>query len=226
MDTKKKESKNLERYKTLFFQSGLVISLFITLAAFEWKSFDSTTNVNNNQSLRQEVDELPPIIIDQKEKIKPIQPTTIFEIKSNETAVVDTFVYVDDPLVNQPIVYFKPKKDIDEPVIKEDPPVTVAPVMPEFPGGEEALYKYLGSNIKYPETAKQINLQGTVYVTFVIEKGGNVTNSGILRGIGGGCDEEAVRVVRNMPNWTPGKNSLGRPVRVQLNLPVRFILKG
>lgn len=96
--------------------------------------------------------------------------------------------------------------------------------MPEYPGGTEELYKYLGSNITYPEQAKNDGIQGRVFVTFVVERDGSITNAQVLRGIGGGCDEEALRVVNAMPKWTPGKKE-GEVVRVQYNLPVIFKLQ-
>ena len=107
---------------------------------------------------------------------------------------------------------------------KEEAPVfTVAEHMPEFPGGTNALYAYLGENIKYPDSAKMNKISGKVYVTFVIEKDGGVTNVEVLRGIGGGCDKEAMRVISEMPNWKPGKQR-GQAVRVQYNLPIKFTL--
>jgi TonB family protein len=95
---------------------------------------------------------------------------------------------------------------------------------PEFPGGMEALTKYLSENIKYPEQAKKDKIQGKVYISFVVEKDGSVADAKVLRGIGGGCDEEALRVVNAMPKWTPGKQR-GEAVRVQFNLPVAFKLQ-
>ena len=95
---------------------------------------------------------------------------------------------------------------------------------PSFPGGEDKLMEYLSKNIKYPNIAKENNIQGRVYVTFVVDKDGKVTSAKVLRGIGGGCDEEALRVVKNMPEWKPGRQN-GRSVLVQYNLPVVFNLK-
>lgn len=100
---------------------------------------------------------------------------------------------------------------------------TIVEKMPEFPGGQQALMKYVGSKIRYPEEAMENSIQGTVFVTFVVEPDGRITGVRILRGIGHGCDEEAMRVVKSMPNWTPGKQ-LGKAVRVQYNLPVRFTM--
>lgn len=96
--------------------------------------------------------------------------------------------------------------------------------MPEFPGGELELFKYLGSNTKYPELAMSVGISGTSYVQFVVEKDGSISNVETTRGIGGGCDEEAVRVVQDMPKWNPGMHK-GKPVRVTYKLPVKFSLR-
>jgi len=94
---------------------------------------------------------------------------------------------------------------------------------PEFPGGDEARMKFLRDNIRYPTIARETGIQGTVFITFVVERDGSITDVRVLRGIGGGCDEEAIRVVRMMPKWNPGKQR-GRAVRVQFSMPIRFIL--
>lgn len=116
--------------------------------------------------------------------------------------------------------------EVENVVVDDEQPevYNVVEVDPKFPGGIEALYKYLAENITYPQQAKDSGIQGRVYVTFVVEKDGSITGAKVLRGIGGGCDEEALRVVNAMPKWTPGKQ-LGEPVRVQFNLPVVFKLK-
>ncbi len=95
---------------------------------------------------------------------------------------------------------------------------------PEFPGGMSKLYVYLQKNVKYPPAARESGIQGRVYVNFVIEKDGAVSRVRVIRGIGGGCDEEAVRVVKNMPRWKPGVQR-GKPVRVSFNLPIKFTLQ-
>ena len=99
----------------------------------------------------------------------------------------------------------------------------VVETMPEFPGGMEAMMKYLSENIKYPEQAKEDGISGRVFIQFVIEKDGSVSNVKVLKRIGGGCDEEAVRVVKAMPKWKPGIQK-GKPVRVSYNLPLNFKL--
>ena len=96
--------------------------------------------------------------------------------------------------------------------------------MPEFPGGVEAMMKYVGENVKYPEEAKDKEIQGRVFVSFIVEKDGSVSNVEVKRGIGGGCDEEAVRVIKAMPKWKPGKQE-GKPVRVSYMMPLNFKLE-
>lgn len=107
--------------------------------------------------------------------------------------------------------------------VKEEP-MTIVDQMPEFPGGQEALFSYLSESITYPEAAKTDSISGVVYISFVIEKDGAVDEVQVRRGIGGGCDEEARRVVSEMPAWIPGSNR-GEKVRVLYNLPIRFQLK-
>lgn len=94
---------------------------------------------------------------------------------------------------------------------------------PQFPGGDAERINYLRDNLKYPSLAKETGIQGAVYVTFVVEKDGSISNISIIRGIGGGCDEEALRVVSAMPKWNPGRQN-GKEVRVQFNMPITFKL--
>lgn len=93
----------------------------------------------------------------------------------------------------------------------------------EFPGGIDSLFLYLSKNVQYPKFARENDIQGTVFVTFVVEKDGRISNIEILRGIGGGCDEEVVRVIQNMPRWIPGTMQ-NEYVRQQISLPVKFTL--
>ena len=103
-------------------------------------------------------------------------------------------------------------------------PLLVVPEMPSFPGGTSAMKAFLENHLKYPEEAREMNIQGTVYLSFVVETDGSITEIVIMRPIGGGCEEEAVRVVKSMPNWNPGKQT-GHAVRVRLSLPVKFTLQ-
>lgn len=94
----------------------------------------------------------------------------------------------------------------------------------EFPGGLDSMYAYIVKNLKYPELAKEKGIEGRVFVSFIIEKDGSISNVKILRGIGGGCEEAAVEMIKNMPKWKPGKQR-GKPVRFQFTLPIKFELE-
>ncbi len=115
-----------------------------------------------------------------------------------------------------------PPQTIETPRL--EPPIAIVQIMPQFPGGDQEMYKYLRDHLHYPEDAKSMGISGVVYLTFVVEKNGSISNLSVLRGIGGGCDEEASRVVSSMPQWNPGKQN-GMAVRVQFNLPIKFTLQ-
>ena len=99
----------------------------------------------------------------------------------------------------------------------------VVEVMPQYPGGQIAMLKYIMENIKYPKQIMEEGIQGRVTVSFIVEKDGRVSNVRLLRSVQPLLDKEAVRVVKSMPKWTPGKQN-GKPVRVRFNLPVMFKL--
>lgn len=103
----------------------------------------------------------------------------------------------------------------------EDVIFTVVEEDPQFPGGMEALFKFIEDNIQYPQSAKDNNISGRVFVTFVVEKDGSITGGKILRDICNGCGAEALRLLKIMPKWTPGKQR-GHVVRTQYNLPIKF----
>ena len=111
-----------------------------------------------------------------------------------------------------------------KPVKVEGPIFTVVEHQPEFPGGMAKLGEYLQSNLKYPARAQRANVQGRVFVRFIVTKTGEVTNVKILKGIGFGADEEATRVVQTMPNWEPATQN-GQRVNVEFNLPINFALE-
>ena len=112
---------------------------------------------------------------------------------------------------------------LDVATSKEDTVYQIVEDMPKFPGGEKALMDYVSNNVKYPEEAKNKNIAGRVFVSFVVEKDGSIGEVKVLRGIGGGCDEEAVRVIKEMPKWKPGMQK-GKPVRVSYQIPIYFKL--
>lgn len=114
------------------------------------------------------------------------------------------------------------KKEVVE---EETKPYSYVEQMPEYPGGDEERIRFFNKNVKYPAIAKESGIQGVVYLTFVVSTTGQISQVQVVRGIGGGCDEEAVRVLQMMPNWIPGRQN-GKPVPVQYTLPLRFSLAG
>ena len=111
------------------------------------------------------------------------------------------------------------------PATREEIVFTVVENQPEFPGGLIALTNYLQQNVKYPPEAQKAGIKGRVYVSFIVEKDGSLTDIQLMKGLGYGCNEEAIRVVNAMPKWQPGTQS-GRPVRVRYNLPIEFPYTG
>jgi protein TonB len=134
--------------------------------------------------------------------------------QNKNTEVPTEEVQVEEKEVKTQVIEQKVEAEVF--LIVEEPPT--------FPGGDAALYKWLGENLKYPEEAKELGIQGRVFVSFVVEPDGTPSNVVVKRGIGGGCDEEAIRIVKAMPKWSPGKQR-GQPVRVQFNLPIKFTLQ-
>jgi periplasmic protein TonB len=115
---------------------------------------------------------------------------------------------------------------VTEKAVEQEAPkeiFTVVEQQPEFPGGDAAKMKFLSENIRYPAEAAEKGIHGKVFVTFVVGEDGSITDIRVLRGLGGGCDEEAIRVIKAMPKWIPGRQR-GKPVRIQFNLPVAFTL--
>jgi TonB family protein len=163
-----------------------------------------------------------PDMLAQEEKVPPPPPPKKEKevnkpVNSDKEPVVIT-------VVEKPAREKKEPKSIQIAEYQDDDPVfTVVEEMPKYPGGNKALYAFMGENIKYPQDAKEKGIQGTVYVSFVIEKDGSVSHVKILRGVSKSLDSEAMRVVKTMPNWEPGTQR-GKAVRVQYNLPIKFTL--
>ncbi len=166
----------------------------------------------------------PPPVVVPAEQVRDEEPPTVEELK------------VADP--GQKTIEGDPNADIviDEPVGEAPKEVAViednsirdfasVEVLPEFAGGMAGWGKYLQKNLKYPPMARENNITGRVIMSFVVEKNGQLTDIKVLRGIGGGCDEEAKRVLANAPAWIPGIQN-GRPVRVAYTMPIFFQLAG
>jgi protein TonB len=117
--------------------------------------------------------------------------------------------------------------ELNNMIVEEDTtaaPFFIVEQMPEFPGGESALRKYLASSVKYPVIAQENGIQGKVFVNFVVESSGGISNVKVTRGVDASLDKEAVRVVKTMPKWIPGKQG-GQAVRVSFTVPINFVLQ-
>jgi periplasmic protein TonB len=225
MDTKKSPKADLENKRVLFIQIGLVLTLAIVLFAFEWKTYDRVLVDLGEREVIDIPEEMVEITRQEQPPPPPAPPpqTTQFKIVEDDVDIEDDFIIdVDVDQTTQIEAYIPPV--FEEEVVHEQEIFIVVEDPPTFPGGDEARIRFLSENIRYPQMARESGIQGTVFVTFVVETDGSVTDVRVLRGIGGGCDEEAIRVIRAMPKWNPGRQR-GRPVRVQFNMPIRFTLQ-
>lgn len=230
MEAKKSDKANLEKTKTMFTLLGLVISISIVILAFEWKSYDEKEEAMQLTQVVQEVEEM---VIQTRQEETPPPPEEPQQAETTEFEIVDD----DQELKNEfSIETFEntgnievsiPKVEVVEEVVEEEEQ-TIFIVVEEsasFPGGIQEMMNFIKDNLKYPQQARETGTQGKVFVSFVVEKDGSLTDVKVLRDIGSGCGEEAVRVVKSMPKWKPAKQR-GKPVRMQFNLPVAFTLAG
>lgn len=223
MESKKTKKSDIERKRLVFLQLGLIISLALAITAFEWKTPDVRGTILPPRETQEVPTDIIPIVSQKKELPKPVNTTlikTVDDIRENVKEVKITAEIDPDAYVEQ---YFPPLPKVDEPDIETDEPFRIVGNMPVFPGGEAALMQYLYRNTVYPQRAREAGISGTVYITFVIEKDGSVSSIAVLREVGGGCTEEAIRVVSGMPRWEPGRQR-GKAVRVRMNLPISFKL--
>ena len=214
MEPKKNSEVNLERKRGLFLQIGLVITLLIVLAAFEYKSYEKAAYNLGQLNLDDLEEEIIPIT---KQEIKPPPPPPpppeVIEIVEDDVVIEDE-IEIEDT-----------ESDEDLEIVEEDDDEVFMVVenMPEFPGGDLGLMKYIQKNVKYPPIAKEYNITGKVYISFVVDKSGSVTNVKVVRGVDKNLDAEAVRVIKSLPKYKPGMQK-GKPVRVMFTIPINFNL--
>ena len=227
MELKKSPQADLENKKGLYGSLGLVLALAIVLVAFEWKSYD---NEKIEVAARTAIETEEEMIIQTEQNLPPPPPPPPAQVSDQIEIVeddveIETEVKIDAEATETTVVedYVAPPPPVVEEEVAEEEIFQIVEEMPSYPGGMQSLYEYLSENIRYPVVAMESGIQGRVYVTFVVEKDGSISDVKVLRGIGGGCDEEAVRVIKAMPKWNPGKQR-GRAVRVLYNVPVNFTL--
>lgn len=222
METKKNPLLDLEKRRGAFFNFSLMTSIALVLLAFEFRTDSGNENSITAKDLEKWDENLPEI------------PITIQEIPQPKILAPIIEIVPDDiPLDDIPEIIFQVDpsdlKDIqlaDAPPVVEEADVIVdfSEIMPEPVGGMKAWNEYLSKNLKYPSQARRIGIEGTVFVSFVVDKTGKITEIQLVRGIGGGCDEEAQRVIEQAPVWKPGYQG-GRPTKVRMRVPIRFKLQ-
>ena len=215
MEVKKNPKVSLENKKGMFFQIGLAVTLLAILIAFEWKSYDKTNYNLGDLNLDDMEEEIIPIT---RQEVKPPPPPPpppeIIEIVEDEVEI-ENEVEIEETETDEEEMIEIEEDDEEFFMVVEN--------MPEFPGGDLGLMKFIQKNVRYPAIAKEYNITGKVYVSFIVDKKGNVTNVKIVRGVDKNLDAEAVRVVSSLPKYKPGKQR-GKAVRVMFTIPINFTL--
>lgn len=227
MEIKKSERADLERGKSTSLLIGLVMALSVLFVALEWTQREIEDNSEiysvGDVSL---VEEMVPITIPEKKTTPPppaaVTKAEIIEIVDNDAEIEEeTLASLEDNAEWVDLNELEVFEVEEEP--EDDTPFQVVEDMPEFPGGEAALLKYLRDHIKYPRICQENNIQGRVIVSFVVEKDGSVSTPEVMKSVNPQLDKEAVRVISSLPKFKPGQQR-GKPVRVKYTVPVSFKL--
>ncbi len=228
MEAKKTPRADLEKRRGMFLEIGLAVILAAALVAFNVKSYEKEVKEVSTRTADVEIE--ADIIQTEQEETPPPPPeepevvATELNVVENDAEDIHEIGIVNAEARADEALEFTRVEVTEEVEEAEEEVFLVVEEEPEFPGGLDALSKFIADNIKYPQLAKENNITGRVFVSFVVEKDGRVGQVKILRDIGGGCGNEAVRVVKMMPKWKPGKQR-GKAVRSQFNLPVNFDLQ-
>lgn len=226
MDVKKSPKASLEDKKLLFVLLGLVMVLSLIFIAFEWTDREVTVYEVADTSLQSE-EEIE--IIQTAPELPPPPPPPAPEIVEiinvvEDDVKVDAIKIETEDDKNKAVVIAAPVAGPT--IVEEDDNVVfqVVEKMPSFPGGDAALFKFLGDNVKYPVIAQENGVQGRVICQFVVNKDGSIVDVEVVRSVDTSLDKEAIRVIKSMPKWSPGQQR-GKPVRVKYTLPVNFKLQ-
>ncbi|MBQ2520182.1 MAG: energy transducer TonB [Paludibacteraceae bacterium] len=226
MQIKKSEKASLEKDKLMYVLMGLVFVLSLCYVALEWTEKEVTKYEITDTDLffEEEIE----IQTTSQETPPPPPPPAVQEVEvlnvvedNVETESID--INTEDDKETEVVI----AAPVEAPVEEEEEEVVFVVVesMPEFPGGQQALFKYLSDNIKYPVIAQENGIQGRVICQFTVNKDGSIVDIEVVRSGGDpSLDKEAVRVIKTMPKWKPGKQR-GKPVRVKFTVPVSFKLQ-
>jgi periplasmic protein TonB len=223
MEAKKTESADLTKKTSFFFSIGLLITLALVFTAFEWKQYEESLIDLQGKSTNtfEEMLEVPPT--EQPPPPAPIiQQPQIVEVPDEEEIKEDLNLKFDVEVTEET----KVEEVVVAPVEEKENVDEIFSVVEESAnpkGGYPAFYKFVGEKIKYPAQARRMGIEGKVFVEFVVNRDGTIVDVKAIKGIGAGCDEEAVRIVQSAPAWTPGKQR-GKPVRQKMVIPITFKL--
>lgn len=223
MEAKKNPSADLDKKSGMFLNLGLVISLALVITAFEWRFYDdgNTMDLGTVQDNFEDLMEIPPT--EQPPPPPPvIQQPEIIEVPDEEEIEEEIDIKMDVEITENTKIEAIVFSDAPEEEEVEEV-FTIVEDQPEPPGGMPAFYQYIAKNMQYPAQARRMGVEGKVFVQFVVDKTGQITEVQAVKGIGAGCDEEAVRVISQAAKWKPGKQR-GRPVKVRMILPITFKL--
>ncbi len=226
IEVKKYAQADLTKYRGLIFGFSLTLTMCLVIMAFEWKSYDKDVAELMDKSVNtfEVLTEVPPT------EIPPPPPPAVtipsfVEVPDEEEIMEDLDIKIDVEMNEESRVEKITIPAMDNTIEKEDTDavftIVESPASPE--GGFEAFYKDIGERMNYPAQARRMAVEGRVFVEFVINRDGSLTDLVVIKGIGAGCDEEAIRVLKTAPPWTPGKQR-GKPVRQKMVLPIVFKL--
>ncbi len=225
MDVKKSPKATLEDKKMLFLLMGFVMVLSLLYIGLEWTNSEvKVYEVANSDFLLEDEIEIQTT----QEELPPPPPPPVPEVieelnivednVKTETIKIETEDNKDKIVISAPVAAPKVVEEDDQVIFQ------VVETMPTFPGGDQALFKFLSDNIRYPVIAQENGIQGRVICQFVVNRDGSIVDVEVVRSVDPSLDREAIRVIRSMPNWKPGMQR-GKAVRVKYTLPVNFRLQ-
>ncbi|MBN3582921.1 energy transducer TonB [Algoriphagus aestuarii] len=222
MENKKNPNSDIGRLSGLIFNLGLMLSVAAVLVAFEWKAYeDYQIKTFDKEDSNWDILDIPVTSQD--------PPTPPLVIQQPEIEIIEDDIIIDklDAIVDFSVEHEPIPTDIApmKPPVEEDPDEIkeFVEVQASFKGGMEKWYEYLNKNLKYPSQARRMGIEGTVIVRFVVNTDGSIQDVELVRTVGGGCDEVALDVIKNSPNWLPGRMK-DRPVRSRMTMPIKFRL--
>jgi protein TonB len=238
------------KYSSTMWLVGLALSLGILVTAFNWTTYNEEIYIPDyDLTLEEDIQVEPPRSQVEPPPPPPPPPSMIQEVpdelilEDESIEFIDQSIDMETSIENAPVASEEPKSVAPPPPPPPPPPPAVKEIfkvveeMPRFMGCENVdgdikakkacsdrkMLEFIYQNIKYPKIARENGVEGMVVIRFVVETDGSISSPEIVRDIGAGCGEEALRIVNMMPEWIPGRQR-GTPVRVQFNLPVRFDL--